>query len=242
MRVLKKSTLSVISPLSIVSLIQLPNTTHIDNFLSVFLRGADQLSRHLYHIILNDNWHNHFGFTHIPRLFKKQRYGVTKPVSEINRASKKPASVTNPLPLIKATTHIKNNDIYEQNSSGYDNHHQLSGKSVLCVGGRAELYPRYRYLVETSGGIFLSFHGNSSDNIERLFRLLTYTNMVICPVDCVNHDAYLTVQHYCRHSGKPCALLERSGIATFRKGIEILAMMATKQSVPSENSISQPQH
>ncbi|SFP44083.1 hypothetical protein SAMN05216419_100310 [Nitrosomonas cryotolerans] len=242
MRILKKSTLSVISPLSIVSLIHLPNTTHTDNLLSACLRGADRLYRHLYHTIFNDNCHNHFDSTHIPRLFRKQRYDVIKPVSEINRASRKSASVTSPLSLIKATTHIKNNDISKQNPSGYDHHQRLSGKSVLCVGGRAALYPRYRYLVETSGGIFLSFHGNSSDNIERLFKLLAYTNMVICPVDCVNHDAYLTVQHYCRHSGKPCALLERSEIATFRKGIEILAMIATKQPILSENSISQLQH
>jgi hypothetical protein len=47
--------------------------------------------------------------------------------------------------------------------------------------------------------------------------------MIVCPIDCVNHHAFFAVKRYCKHSGKPCVLLERSGLPTFCKGIAALA-------------------
>lgn len=103
----------------------------------------------------------------------------------------------------------------------------LSGRSVLCVGGRAALYPEYRRTVETSGGKFLLYRGDLCDDAPRLSAMLARADAVVCPVDCVNHEAYFTVKHYCKHSGKPCALLERSDLLTFHKGVKILAIQAS---------------
>ena len=122
------------------------------------------------------------------------------------------------MPIIKATTHIENSDA----------DYGLNGRSILCVGGRAKYYPAYRALVEASGGQLFTFHGDSNDRIEHLYELLEKTDMVICPVDCVNHQAYFTVKRYCQHSRKHGVLLDRSQIATFQKGIKTLATMTTK--------------
>ena len=99
----------------------------------------------------------------------------------------------------------------------------ISIKYVLCVGGRGKLYPEYRCLIESLGGNLLIYRGNQKGDTDRLPDLLTYADMVICPVDCVNHETYFAVKHFCRKSGKPCALLDRCDLTTFGKGVEILA-------------------
>jgi hypothetical protein len=101
----------------------------------------------------------------------------------------------------------------------------LAGRCVLCVGGRASLYPAYRRLVETSGGNLLIYRcpRNGADHLPAL---LAHADMVVCPVDCVNHHAYFAVRRYCKRSGKPCVLLDRSCLPTFRKGVAILSSLA----------------
>ena len=103
----------------------------------------------------------------------------------------------------------------------------ISNKYVLCVGGRGKLYPEYRCLIESLGGNFLIYRGNQKGDTDRLPDLLTCADMVICPVDCVNHETYFAVKHFCRKSGKPCALLDRCDLTTFGKGVEILASIPT---------------
>jgi hypothetical protein len=99
----------------------------------------------------------------------------------------------------------------------------LAGLCILCVGGRADLYPAYRRLVEGSGGHFLIHRGDRHDIGNCLPALLLRADAVICPVDCVNHASFFHVKQYCVRFSKPCALLERSSLPAFQRGIEILA-------------------
>jgi len=99
---------------------------------------------------------------------------------------------------------------------------ELSEKYVLCIGGRSRLYPEHRCLVESLGGSLLIYRGNQKGDAGHLPTLLTCADMVICPVDCVNHETYFAVKYFCNKSGKLCALLDRSDLPTFRKGIETL--------------------
>ena len=121
------------------------------------------------------------------------------------------------IPIIKATTHLENNNA----------RYSLKDRSILCVGGQAKYYPVYHKLVEATGGHLFTFHGDSNDTPMHLYELLEKTDMVICPVDCVNHQAYFTVKRYCQYSGKQCVLLDRSQVKTFQKGIKKLATMVT---------------
>jgi len=104
----------------------------------------------------------------------------------------------------------------------------LAGRCVLCVGGRAALYPEYRRVVEAAGGSLLTYRGDRHGDADRLPTLLAHADALLCPVDCVDHEAYFAAKHYCKHSGKPCALLERSDLSTFRKGVKVLAASATR--------------
>jgi hypothetical protein len=100
----------------------------------------------------------------------------------------------------------------------------IGGRCVLCVGGRAALYPEYRRVVEASGGKLVIYRNMPQGPGHHLPVLLDHADMVVCPMDCVNHTAFFTVKRYCRRSGKPCVLLDRSNLSTFRKGIATLAL------------------
>lgn len=144
------------------------------------------------------------------------------------------ASGVNWTPLIKANTTLS--------SAAYTSSHctcngirvnhrtncpDLSEKYVLCIGERGRLYPEYRCLVESLGENLLIYRGDQKGDADHLPDLLTCTDMVICPVDCVNHETYFAVKYFCNKSGKPCALLDRSDLPTFRKGIETLIGIPT---------------
>ena len=139
-------------------------------------------------------------------------------------------SETNWMPLIKVTT-TRTRPAGTSSSCTYNkirvNGPDISNKYDLCVGGRGKLYPEYRCLIESLGGNLLIYRGNQKGDTDRLPDLLTCADMVICPVDCVNHETYFAVKHFCRKSGKPCALLDRCDLTTFGKGVEILASIPT---------------
>lgn len=112
----------------------------------------------------------------------------------------------------------------------------LAGQSVLCVGGRARLYREYRQLVKAYGGDLVICRSSRTeadaregDNTEshpaggHLDALLDRADMVVCPIDCIDHNDYFAVRHYCKRTGKPCAFLRRSCLPSFCKGVEILA-------------------
>lgn len=103
--------------------------------------------------------------------------------------------------------------------AGFD----LAAGKLLCVGGRAALYPEYSRLVRASGGTLFFYRSDPRVGGEKLPGLLAQADMVICPVDCVNHQAYFTVKRYCKHSGTPYVVLDRSDMPTFSKGLAKLS-------------------
>ncbi|WP_161493768.1 DUF2325 domain-containing protein [Nitrosospira lacus] len=114
----------------------------------------------------------------------------------------------------------------------------LAGNCVLCVGGRAGLYSEYRRLIEASGGSLLIYRGDHQSDEDPLPLLLAHADMVVCPVDCVNHHTYFTVKRYCKRSGKACVLLDRSGLPTFRKGVESLAARVVRSAAGGNSAQS----
>ena len=145
------------------------------------------------------------------------------------------------VPLIKAATpaaaspraYLSDRNAYSGKQAGHCDGSDLAGCCVLCVGGRAALYPEYRRVVETAGGSLLIYRGARQGDADHLPTLLARADALVCPVDCVNHDVYFAVKRYCRHSSKPCALLERSDLPTFLKGVEALTALATTAVPPA---------
>ncbi len=105
----------------------------------------------------------------------------------------------------------------------------LCGKRILYVGGRANLVHHYRALVERRGGEFLHHDGGLEQSRHCLPRLLGGVDAVLCPVDCVSHDACLCVKEVCKHTMKPCKMLRSSGLSSLLRSLEELAAQPETQ-------------
>ena len=113
--------------------------------------------------------------------------------------------------------------------SQFQSKNALAGLSILCVGGRAALYPEYSHLITSLGARLLIYRGSLKNNMNHLYAHLEKADMVICPIDCVNHNDFFAVKFYCKISGKPYTLLDRSNLATFNAGVKTLSRLARQR-------------
>ncbi len=104
----------------------------------------------------------------------------------------------------------------------------LTGRSVLCVGGRNAVFARYRDVVERLGGRFLLHDGGREESMARLPDLLNAADAVICAADCISHNAYYRLKRHCKQTDKPCVMLRNSGLAGFAAGLVRLAKGSTE--------------
>ncbi|WP_028578910.1 DUF2325 domain-containing protein [Desulfogranum japonicum] len=95
----------------------------------------------------------------------------------------------------------------------------LCGKVVLYVGGMHNLVPRYRTIVEQHGGKFLHHDGGREVARSMLPKLLNTADAVVCPVDCVSHDACTCVKKICKRYDKPFVMMRSSGLSSLARGI-----------------------
>jgi hypothetical protein len=100
---------------------------------------------------------------------------------------------------------------------------RLTGRCVLCVGGRTPLLPLYRQLAERLGVRLIHHDGGKEEALARLPELLHASDAVICPTDSVGHLAYYQLKKHCKQSGKPCVLAKSSGVAGFAAALARLA-------------------
>ena len=96
---------------------------------------------------------------------------------------------------------------------------QLSGKQVLCIGGRPGVIGFYRQLVEDQGGQFSHHDGGIEENLAQLEPSLAAADAVICQTGCINHNAYWRVKDFCKRTGKPCIFVKTPGISSFQRGL-----------------------
>jgi len=78
----------------------------------------------------------------------------------------------------------------------------LSGLTLLYVGGRAHQVPRMKELIEGLGARFLHHDGGIEHRSGLLPGLVSRADRVYFPIDCVSHDAALTIKRLCRLSDK----------------------------------------
>jgi hypothetical protein len=100
----------------------------------------------------------------------------------------------------------------------------LVNKSILFVGGLERLEPHYRSLVEGDfAGRFMRHDGDCHNGRDRLIHMVNRAEAVICPLNCISHQAYLCVKKICKEFNKPLVSLRNSGLGSFRKALLELA-------------------
>lgn len=98
----------------------------------------------------------------------------------------------------------------------------LSGKCVLCVGGRSGAVNSYREVVEQSGGRFMHHDGGLEESLHRIDGALAAADIVICQAGCISHNAYWRVKEQCKRTGKPCMYVKSSGVTSFGRVVSEL--------------------
>ncbi len=96
----------------------------------------------------------------------------------------------------------------------------LCSRCVLYVGGQHSLVPRYRRIVEGCGGEFIHHDGGKEEAGRRLLTKVSQADMILCPVDCVSHDACLCVKRLCKQEAKPYVMMRSSSLSAFANGLK----------------------
>ncbi len=108
----------------------------------------------------------------------------------------------------------------EESCAGHNS--DLCRRCILYVGGRNRQQARFRTLVERNNGHFIHHDGGVEESSQRLAELLPRADVVLCPLDCVSHDAVQRIVRYCKQHGKTFKLLPKSSLAAFSRGLEEL--------------------
>jgi Uncharacterized protein conserved in bacteria (DUF2325) len=99
---------------------------------------------------------------------------------------------------------------------------ELSGITILYVGGRAHQVPQLKGLIERVGATFLHHDGGLEHSSALLPGLMSRADHVLFPIDCVSHDAASTIKRLCRQTGKRYEPLRTASLASL---ISALARM-----------------
>ena len=98
----------------------------------------------------------------------------------------------------------------------------LGGVTLLYVGGRANLIPQMKSLVELSNGHFLHHDGGLEHNPALLPGLVSRADLAVFPVDCVSHEAVAALKRTCRQLGKRYVPLRTSSLTSLLAGISAI--------------------
>jgi hypothetical protein len=113
--------------------------------------------------------------------------------------------------LALVETHLEH--VVGQSSPSSGSVFDLSGVTLLYVGGRANQIPRLKALVERVGARFLHHDGGLEQNVGLLPSLVSRADHVTFPVDCVSHCAAATIKRLCRQAGRPYQPLRSASLA-----------------------------
>lgn len=98
----------------------------------------------------------------------------------------------------------------------------LTGRCVLCIGGKTNLVDGYRRMVETQGGRFLHHDGGQEESLHRIDAVVSSADAVVCQSGCISHAAYYRLKEACKKLGKPCVFVQSPGVASFARSLVIL--------------------
>jgi len=96
---------------------------------------------------------------------------------------------------------------------------------ILYVGGRNHQIPQLKALVEGANGRILHHDGGVEHNASMIPGLVSRADIVVFPVDCISHEAAISVKRSSRLMGKRYVPLRTSSLAC------LLAALAAAQGI-----------
>jgi len=93
------------------------------------------------------------------------------------------------------------------------------GRCILLVGGRTGLCNHFRHLVEQYNGHFIYHDGGREDGSFKLGSTLSQADAVLCPLDCISHEAMNRIKRHCECNTKQLVMMPRASLSAFVKGL-----------------------
>jgi len=91
---------------------------------------------------------------------------------------------------------------------------------ILIVGGLNTLRPHYQNLVENGGGQFKYFDSFNGSSERTLRPMISWADVILCPIDFNSHRACLSVKKLCKKMQKPYKMLSNSSISNISRVLE----------------------
>ena len=95
----------------------------------------------------------------------------------------------------------------------------LAGRRILYVGGRPSSTPAIRAFVEGRDGEFLHHDGGLESRKGLLAALLPRADLVVFPVDCIDHDSALNLKRLSERHQVPFLALRSASLASFAAAV-----------------------
>lgn len=122
-------------------------------------------------------------------------------------------------------------DLFAATTAGEEPPVQLSGATLLYVGGREHHIPQLRKLAERWNAALLHHDGGISDRSGLLEAQVARADLTLFPVDCVSHNAVAIVKRVSRSIGKSYIALRSSGLTSFAAALRtVVAQQPTGSS------------
>ncbi|HEY1399761.1 DUF2325 domain-containing protein [Roseateles sp.] len=103
--------------------------------------------------------------------------------------------------------------------AGGDGSALLAGRRILYVGGRPSSTPAIRDFVEGREGEFLHHDGGLESRKGLLATLLPRADLVVFPVDCIDHDSALNLKRLSERHQVPFLALRSASLASFAAAV-----------------------
>jgi hypothetical protein len=103
----------------------------------------------------------------------------------------------------------------ESSAAGSAAGEYLRNKRVLYVGGRPASNRAIKSLVEAAGGQLAIHDGGIEDRKGLLAGAMPAADLVVFPVDCIDHDSMATLKRVCERHGVPFHPLRSASVASF---------------------------
>jgi len=94
-------------------------------------------------------------------------------------------------------------------------HEKINGRRILYVGGRPSSSTAIRDLVERHGGTFRKHDGGLEDRKGLLAAAVAWAQLVLFPVDCIDHDSANALKRLCVQQGIRFIPLRSASVASF---------------------------
>ena len=119
----------------------------------------------------------------------------------------------------------RSNDTGDATSSPFAN---LAGRRLLYVGGRPSSSAAIRDFVLRHGAEYQRHDGGIEDRKGLLASAIAWSDLVVFPVDCIDHDSALQLKRHCNHQGTPWLPLRNASVTSLATALASLPATAAK--------------